>query len=810
MSIVKQIYFGMGLLIAIILSVGVFAVYETNHVSKVFDEYRSTAKQSLLAADIMADVFEARLAYGKFRTTRDPKYIEEVRNNIDEVLALSDELDALSQSFSDAQVLLEIPTELTEYLATLEKAAELQLRRDALVQLTSDSGLKARQQLSEVMDTALKDNDAVASSAAGLAATRLLLGRLYLERFLVSNSSDDVVRSTAEIESARVGLKNLMFQLQDPRRRELTEATMADLDEFDAASAQVASVILERNAFYARMDEIGPLVLQHVETAVDAVVERQNTIGPAAVNSTQRIIWTLSVIVLVSTLIGAALAYITGRNVSVNLTKVTEAMSKLADGDLDTDIEPSQQNHEIGKMKNAMVVFLENARKARDLDLEVKRKEEIEKQQEVENLKRKAESEEAHRAKEEQERELEQQRMQTLEAFQQDMEQVLGKAALGDFTRRMPNTIQDPSLVALANVINQLLETTETNIGDIVQSIDDLAKGNLATRIEGDREGVFLQMKEDFNAAMVSLSQTMAQVMDSGRCVSDTSSELEAASLDMAKRSEDNAAAVVQTSATIEELSANVHQVVKNAKAAKVAAEKVKNSADGTSEISKDTEASINEMSTATGQINNVVKVIEDIAFQINLLALNAGVEAARAGDAGRGFSVVASEVRGLAQRSQEAVQEIGAVIEQNNRSVEIGVEKVVKTREALEGIVSDIETASAQIAEIAAAVEEQSVGIDEVNLAIRSIDTTTHKNAASLEELTASSMSLNGEAQTLSKSLDKFSGVSSDSKSQSTESVDDLHSNLQTEIFQPPSNSPEYKQVANGSPQPEADWEDF
>ncbi|WP_262386667.1 hypothetical protein ROLI_042370 [Roseobacter fucihabitans] len=170
-------------------------------------------------------------------------------------------------------------------------------------------------------------------------------------------------------------------------------------------------------------------------------------------------------------------------------------------------------------------------------------------------------------------------------------------------------------------------------------------------------------------------------------------------------------------------------------------------------------------MTEASAQINHVVKVIKDIAFQINLLALNAGVEAAWAGEAGRGISVVASEVRALAQRSQEAVQEIRQVIDQNNQSVEAGVEQIGLSREALEGLIAEVEVASGQISDIATAAEQQSVEIDEVNTAIRSIDSTSQTNAATLEEMTASTVVLNEDAKTLAEALSQFYGVAQGEK---------------------------------------------
>ena len=324
----------------------------------------------------------------------------------------------------------------------------------------------------------------------------------------------------------------------------------------------------------------------------------------------------------------------------------------------------------------------------------------------------------------------------------------------------MSEDYDDGGLVNLACVINQLMVETERNIDDIVASVGELAQGNLGTRIDGERQGAFKRMQDDLNSAMATLSNTMAGILDSGKTVEENAAHMRSSSDDMARRAEHNAAAVEQTSASLEEMTASIEQVVKNAKSADDATRNARARADVTRQVSDETEASISDIAEASEQINRIVKVIEDIAFQINLLALNAGVEAARAGDAGRGFTVVASEVRALAQKSQDAVQEIGEVIAQNNQRVEAGVEQVARSRQALQEIISEVETASDQISEIANAVEEQSSGISEINAAVKSIDQTAQVSAASLEELTAASATMSSESVALSQALQGFKGV--------------------------------------------------
>jgi hypothetical protein len=165
----------------------------------------------------------------------------------------------------------------------------------------------------------------------------------------------------------------------------------------------------------------------------------------------------------------------------------------------------------------------------------------------------------------------------------------------------------------------------------------------------------------------------------------------------------------------------------------------------------------MDEITRASKRIADIITVIDEIAFQTNLLALNAAVEAARAGEQGRGFAVVASEVRNLAQRSAGAAKEIKALIQDSVAKVEEGSQHVNRSGKTLDEIVQSAKRVADIVAEIAAACQEQSSGIDQVNRAVAQMDRVTQDNAAQTEELSSTSQSLAHQASELLDLVSRF-----------------------------------------------------
>jgi methyl-accepting chemotaxis protein len=204
---------------------------------------------------------------------------------------------------------------------------------------------------------------------------------------------------------------------------------------------------------------------------------------------------------------------------------------------------------------------------------------------------------------------------------------------------------------------------------------------------------------------------------------------------ELSTRTEQQAASLAETASSMEQLTATVKQNAEHADHARTLATRAADSAQrGSDSMSTviTTMATINESAT---QMSSIVNTIDGIAFQTNILALNASVEAARAGDQGRGFAVVANEVRQLASRSAAAAQEIKTLIEASDSKVVEGSRQVSDTGDVINGMVADIKQLSTLVQEISAATIEQSSGIEQVNQAVTQMDQMTQQNASLVQQ---------------------------------------------------------------------------
>ncbi len=226
-----------------------------------------------------------------------------------------------------------------------------------------------------------------------------------------------------------------------------------------------------------------------------------------------------------------------------------------------------------------------------------------------------------------------------------------------------------------------------------------------------------------------------------------TASELAQGSLDLSGRTDEQASSLEQTASSMEELTSTVKQNADNARQANQLARGASEVASQGGEMVKQLVATMGEISRASRSIADITGVINGIAFQTNILALNAAVEAAQAGEQGRGFAVVASEVRNLAQRSSAAAKEIKGLIEDSVGKVDSGSKLVDAAGDTMEEIVVSVKRVTDIMAEITAASQEQSSGIEQVNQAIVQMDQMTQQNAALVEEAAAAAESLNEQA---------------------------------------------------------------
>ncbi|KOF22792.1 chemotaxis protein [Ensifer adhaerens] len=516
----------------------------------------------------------------------------------------------------------------------------------------------------------------------GLDSTRLHISELH--RKLDAESRDLVVADIQAVRDSAAKLSELGGK--NAALRDLPAKLKPSLDNIDKGTAALIDVGGRWQEAKAAASTLVAGASATLESFVSSAQEAGKLDSQRSAD--------MSIVAMVA---GTLLAIIGGlmlvETLRGPLKRVTETMTRLANGDLDVAIEGRNRGDEIGDMVRSVAVFRDNA---------------------VENVRlgREAEAARTLSAEEEGRRSEERARIEA--------EQMQALNALSDV-------------------------------------LAELAAGNLEEGMAEDLPADYVIMARTYNNAVEALRATLSDVrMVTGEITGGTSN-LSASADDLARRTEQQAAALEESSRALRQLTEIVRSTAESARKTTVSVDETNSYAKHSGQVVAKAIDAMAEINRSSEKISTIISVIDEIAFQTNLLALNAGVEAARAGEAGRGFAVVAQEVRELAQRCAGAAREIKGLISESSAQVRSGVALVQETGDALTVINNHIGTIHQLVSNIEAAAADQYTGLNEVNSAVHEVELITQQNAAMVEENTAEIHGLRRQVEALNEKIERF-----------------------------------------------------
>ena len=308
---------------------------------------------------------------------------------------------------------------------------------------------------------------------------------------------------------------------------------------------------------------------------------------------------------------------------------------------------------------------------------------------------------------------------------------VLGEFEQGDLSQRLHIEVSNPALTQLKNVLNNMAVNLELNINNVLNILEEYSNYKYINKISTKNLKEHLsRLSNGVNGLGDSITKMLKDNKSNGLTL-DKSSNLLLINVDKLNISSNEAASSLEeTAAAIEEITSNIRNNTESIAKMANFSEKVTNSAILGEKLANETNVSMDDINAQVTAINEAISVIDQIAFQTNILSLNAAVEAATAGEAGRGFAVVAAEVRNLANRSAEAAREIKNIVELATTKANQGKSIAGNMIEGYKELNNNISQTMNLISDIQNASKEQLLGIEQINDAVNQLDQQTQQNA--------------------------------------------------------------------------------
>ncbi len=499
----------------------------------------------------------------------------------------------------------------------------------------------------------------------------------------------------AETFIKNIGLNAVADVAPDVRAR--LEGLKKPVGEYVAVSRELVALsqtdIPAMKRGMARLEDLFNELQGSMDFVADKVTEAAETDAANAQKMVALAHYLMPALLGLGLAFGLALVFLARRAILHPIRNITNALDRLAGGHLDVDMPQATTQDEIGRMAKALAIFKDVMLGRLDAEAEAQRQ--------------RAAAEEASL------------RQRTVEQAAEDERRLVLNTLAGALTR--------------------------------------LAQGDLTCAIQPRFPSEYQRLREDFNAAIAALAQVVDVIARSAQNTRSGTDDIATGTDSLARRAAAQSAALEQVVAALSEMTQTLAGTAEGADHARQSVRAVRTEAEESGDVVARAVEAMSAIHTSATEVAKIIGVIDEIAFQTSLLALNAGVEAARAGDAGRGFAVVAQEVRALAQRSAESAKEIKGLISASTQQVDMGVNLVGKTGQALARMAGKVGEIDVLVTGIASAAQDQARRLAEINSNANQMDQATRENAAMADEMTIVGRNLAGEARELSELVGRF-----------------------------------------------------
>ncbi len=688
---IKTKLIGSFLLIAVLVAIlAGYSNYGVSKSSKGFTSYREMAKDSILASRVQANMLMVRMNVKDYINNPTQKEIDEFNFYYEKTNGfIKTALDEIKKP-DRAKDVKKIAEDIIIYKESFYKVIDDMNDRNDVVNKNLDvNGKKIEKLLTSVMHSANEDGDKDAALATAEGIRTLLLARLYTAKYLKSNSEKDASRAHEEFGTLGKQLDIILNEVQNPLRKKQLNSAIELISLYKNGVDKIVAIIKDRNdVINNKLNVIGPDIAKLSENVKLSIKKDQDRIGPEVAELNNSITNTSLIIAVTVFVLILLLSFFLPRKISSQINSFQEGLLKFfkfLNKEID-QVDPidMKSKDELGLMAS---IVNENIEKTKQLI------------KEDENL-------------------------------INDVKRVVDLVNQGKIRQTINASTTNKNLEELKEIFNEMLNSISINIDDdintISQGLEKFQQLDFSHRLSNPTG----KTSKGLNSLAEIINKMLIENKTNGLTL-DSSSDILLKNVDLLNRNSNEAAASLEeTSAAVEEMTGNVSQNTQNVVQMANFANQLNQSAKDGHSLAVETTGAMDEINSKVTAINEAITIIDQIAFQTNILSLNAAVEAATAGEAGKGFAVVAAEVRNLANRSADAANEIKGLVENANVKANNGKEIADKMIYGYKGLTDNIDKTIELIADVENATKEQLQGIEQINDAIASLDHKTQENA--------------------------------------------------------------------------------